>query len=118
MTTLATQAAGIFCGPLIATMRWLTPEHARLASEISALFPLNHGAPIHMGDPAEIGADLDHPLFGGTVPTLPKGKIPVFWACGVTPQAAAEAAALPLFIAHAPAHSFITDVRAAGLMTA
>jgi len=42
----------------------------------------------------------------------------VFWACGVTPQAAAEAAALPLFIAHAPAHSFITDVRAAGLMTA
>jgi uncharacterized protein YcsI (UPF0317 family) len=117
-TTLPTQAAGIFGGPLIVTMRWLTPEHAQLASEISARFPLNHGAPIHMGDPAEIGADLDHPLFGGPVPALPKEKVAVFWACGVTPQAAAEAAALPLFIAHAPAHSFITDVRAAGLMTA
>ena len=73
-TTLPTQAAGIFCGPLIVTMRWLTHEHAQLASEISARFPLNHGAPIHIGDPAEIGADLDHPLFGGTVSTLPKDR--------------------------------------------
>ena len=71
-----------------------------------------------MGDPAAIGADLDNPLFGGPVPALPDGKIPVFWACGVTPQAAAEAAALPLFIAHAPAHSFITNVQASRLMTA
>ena len=117
-TTLPTQAAGIFRGPLIATMRWLTPEHAQRAHEISARFPLNHGAPIHMGDPAAIGADLDHPLFGGPVPALPKGKVAVFWACGVTPQAAAEAAALPLFIAHAPAHSFITNVQASRLMTA
>ncbi|MEY4258664.1 MAG: hypothetical protein RJA56_1565, partial [Pseudomonadota bacterium] len=102
----------------------MSPYSAKLADKATSpadsvrCLILNHGAPIHMGDPAEIGADLDHPLFGGTVPTLPKGKIPVFWACGVTPQAAAEAAALPLFIAHAPAHSFITDVRAAGLMTA
>lgn len=117
-TTLPTETAGVFGGPLIATMRWLSPAHAKLASEISARFPLNHGAPIHMGDPAAIGADLARPLFGGPVPKLAEGKIPVFWACGVTPQAAAETAALPLFIAHAPAHSFITDVRAAGLMTA
>ena len=116
-TTLPTEPAGVFGGPMIATMRWLSPAHARLASEISARFPLNHGAPIHMGDPAAIGADLDNPLFGGPVPALPDGKIPVFWACGVTPQAAAETAALPLFIAHAPAHSFITDVRASRLMT-
>ncbi|MDQ4060328.1 MAG: DUF1445 domain-containing protein, partial [Pseudomonadota bacterium] len=59
-----------------------------------------------------IGADLAAPLFGGPVPDRPADLVPVFWACGVTPQAAAEAARLPLMITHAPAHSFITDVKA------
>lgn len=116
-TTMPTEGVGRFEGPLIVTMRWLRAEQVDLASRISARFPHNHGAPIHIGDPAAIGANLMEPLFGGPVPALPAGLVPVFWACGVTPQAAAQAAALPLFIAHAPAHSFITDVRAASLMT-
>lgn len=116
-TRLPTEPAGPFGGDLIVTMRWLTPEQVITATQVSARFPFNHGAPIHLGDPAAIGADLDAPLFGGAVPPLPKGLVPVFWACGVTPQAAAEAARLPLFIAHAPAHSFITDLPADRLMT-
>lgn len=116
-TTLPTEPAGPFRGNLIVTMRYLTPAQAITATQVTARFPQNHGAPIHLGDPAAIGADLDHPLFGGPVPPIPEDLIPVFWACGVTPQSAAENAKLPLFIAHAPAHSFITDLRAERLMT-
>jgi uncharacterized protein YcsI (UPF0317 family) len=115
-TTRPTVPAGPFRGPLVVTMRWLTPEHAIRAATITARFPQNHGAPIHIGDPAALGADLSAPLFGGPVPPLPDGLVPVFWACGVTPQAAAEAARPPLMIAHAPAHSFITDLPAETLM--
>lgn len=116
-TTMPTEPAGPFRGDLIVTMRWLTAEQAIVATQLTARFPFNHGAPIHLGDPAAIGADLDAPLFGGPVPPLPKGMTPVFWACGVTPQSAAEGARLPLFIAHAPAHGFITDLPAEKLMT-
>jgi uncharacterized protein YcsI (UPF0317 family) len=117
-TTQPTEPAGPFRGDLVVTMRWLTPAQAITATQVSARFPFNHGAPIHIGDPAAIGADLAHPLFGGPVPPLPAGLTPVFWACGVTPQSAAEAARLPLFITHAAAHSFITDRTADSLMTA
>lgn len=117
-TGLPTTPAGPFAGDLVATMRRLTPEQAIKAVQISARFPFNHGAPIHIGDPAAIGADLDAPLFGGPVPPLPPGQIAVFWACGVTPQSAAEAAKLPLFITHAAAHSFVTDLPADHMMTA
>ncbi|MDP2409328.1 MAG: DUF1445 domain-containing protein [Pseudolabrys sp.] len=116
-TDRPTEPAGPFRGDLIVTMRWLTPEQAITAVQVSARFPFNHGAPIHIGDPAGIGADLAHPLFGGAVPAMPAGLTAVFWACGVTPQSAAEQARLPLFIAHAPAHSFITDLPADRLMT-
>lgn len=104
-----TAPSGPFRGPLAVTMRWLTPAQARRAAEITAHMPMLHGAPIHIGDPAAIGADLDDPLFGGPVPPIPDTLIPVFWACGVTPQLAAEAARPDLMITHAPAHSFITD---------
>ena len=98
-------------------MRWLTPEQAITATQVSARFPFNHGAPIHIGDPEGIGADIASPMFGGPVPALPAGKTALFWSCGVTPQSAAEAARLPLFITHAAAHSFITDMPATSLMT-
>lgn len=114
-TDRPTVSAGIFSGPLVVTMRWLTPAQAITATEISSRFPFNHGAPIHIGDPANIGADVGQPLFGGPVPACPPHLVPVFWACGVTPQAAAEAANLPLFLAHAPAHSFVTDYPASRL---
>jgi uncharacterized protein YcsI (UPF0317 family) len=115
-TALPTEPAGPFRGNLIVTMRWLTPGQAITATQVTARFPFNHGAPIHIGDPAAIGADLASPMFGGPVPALPPDRVPVFWACGVTPQAAAEAARLPLFIAHAAAHSFITDRTADSVM--
>lgn len=111
-TTRPTEPAGPFRGDLIVTMRWLTPAQAITAVQVSSRFPFNHGAPIHIGEPQYIGADVERPLFGGPVPPLPRGVTAVFWACGVTPQAAAENARLPIFLAHAPAHSFITDLPA------
>jgi uncharacterized protein YcsI (UPF0317 family) len=109
---IPTVPAGRFRGDMVVTMRWLTPEQAIVATQVSSRFPHNHGAPIHVGDPAAIGADLAQPLFGGPVPELPRDRVPVFWACGVTPQQAALEARLELFIAHAPAHGFITDLEA------
>ena len=109
---LPTVPAGRFGGEMVVTMRWLTPEQAIVATQVSSRFPFNHGAPIHIGDPAAIGADLVQPLFGGPVPPLPQGLIPVFWACGVTPQQAALEAKVDFLIAHAPAHGFITDLEA------
>ncbi len=111
-SAVPTEPAGRFHGPLVVTMRWLTPQQALVATQVTARFPFNHGAPIHIGDPAAIGADLARPLFGGPVGDLPAGLVPVFWACGVTPQEAALAAKLEIMITHAPAHAFITDLEA------
>lgn len=111
-TALPTVPAGRFHGRLVVTMRWLTPEQAIIATQVTSRFPFNHGAPIHMGDPSAIGADLTHPLFGPPAGPIPDGIIPVFWACGVTPQEAALAAKVDLMITHAPAHGFITDLLA------
>ena len=115
-TTLPTEPAGPFHGDLIVTMRWLTAAQALTATQVTSRFPFNHGAPIHIGDPDAIGADLKAPLFGPPVPPTPKDIVPVFWACGVTPQSAAENAKLPFFVAHAPAHSFITDLPSEAMM--
>jgi len=81
--------------------------------EISGRFPLAHGAPVHVGDPAALGiADLGRPDYGDPVPAR-EGDVPVFWACGVTPQAVAARARVPLMLTHAPGHMFITDLPAA-----
>ncbi len=109
---IPTVPAGRFRGDMAVTMRWLTPEQAITATQVSSRFPFNHGAPIHIGDPAAIGADLHQPLFGSPVSEIPKGVVPVFWACGVTPQEAAVAAKVDFMITHAPAHGFITDLQA------
>ena len=111
-TTVPTEPAGRFRGSLIVTMRWLTPEHAIKAVQVTTRFPFNHGAPLHIGDPAAIGADLLEPLVGSPVEEVSAGLVPVFWACGVTPQQAALEARLDLMITHAPAHSFVTDLPA------
>ena len=112
-STLPTEPAGRFHGDMVLTMRWLTPDQAITAVQVTARFPFNHGAPVHIGDPAAIGADLQNPLFGPPVSgPAPDDKVAVFWACGVTPQAAAEAAKVDLMIAHAPAHGFVTDLKA------
>jgi len=111
-TTILTAPAGRFCGPMVVTMRWLTPEQAITAVQVTARFPFNHGAPLHIGDPAAIGADLEHPLFGPPVTSIPASVVPVFWACGVTPQEAALRARPELMITHAPAHGFVADLEA------
>jgi uncharacterized protein YcsI (UPF0317 family) len=116
-TTLPTEPAGRFHGQLIATMRWLTAEQAVKAVQVTTRFPFNHGAPIHLGDPVAIGADLRAPLVGPPVESIPRDLVPVFWACGVTPQQAAIEAKLDFMITHAPAHGFVTDVLARELAT-
>jgi len=80
------------------------------AVTVTARYPMAHGSPLHIGDPARIGiADVHKPDWGEP-PTILPGEEPVFWACGVTPQAVALEARLPLVITHAPGHMFITDL--------
>lgn len=114
-TRLPCRPAGAFRGPLVVSMRPLTPTQAEQAARICARYPLAHGAPIHVGDPAALGiAALDRPDFGDAVEVRP-GEVPVFWACGVTPQAVAMEARPPLLLTHAPGHMFVTDLRDADL---
>jgi uncharacterized protein YcsI (UPF0317 family) len=110
-TNLACVPAGTFRGPMTVSMRLLTPAQAVRAVQICSRFPRAHGAPIHFGEPAAIGiGDLDRPDFGDPVEIRP-GEIPVFWACGVTPQTVAMAARPPFLITHKPGHMFVTDLR-------
>lgn len=111
-TRLPTVPAGKFHGPMVVTMRWMTPAQAVIACQLTSRFPFNHGAPIHLGDPGAIGADLAHPIVGEPVERIPPGILPVFWACGVTPQRIALASNPDLMITHAPGYGFITDLRA------
>lgn len=102
--------AGPFAGPLVVSMRPIPFRLVARATEITAKLPLAHGAPVHAGDPHAIGiADLNRPDFGDRV-TLGPGEIPVFWACGVTPQAVAMESKPELMMTHAPGHMFITDL--------
>ena len=110
-TNIECEKAGVFEGPMVCSMRPMTPENAKIAAEITGRYPNVHGAPVHMGDPAEIGiADVNKPDYGDAV-EIREGEIPVFWACGVTPQAAVERVKPPLVITHAPGHMFITNVK-------
>ncbi len=109
-TNIKTLRAGRFYGPMVCSMRPMTPENAKLAYEITSKMPNVHGAPVHMGDPAEIGIkDIMQPDYGESV-EIREGEIPVFWPCGVTPQAAVENAKPPIVITHSPGHMFITDI--------
>jgi uncharacterized protein YcsI (UPF0317 family) len=110
-TNVQTQPAGRFHGPLVVSMRPLRPADAIRAIEITSRLPSAHGAPVHLGYPEVIGiADLGAPDYGDAVP-LEAGELPVFWACGVTPQAAIAAARVPFAITHAPGRMLVTDVR-------
>ena len=109
-TNIMTEPAGPFCGPMVCSMRPMTPENAKKAYDITVKMPNVHGAPVHMGDAAEVGvADVMKPDYGEAVDFY-EGEIPVFWPCGVTPQAAVENAKPPIAITHAPGHMFITDI--------
>jgi len=110
-TSIPCRPAGVFHGPLVVSMRPMTPAQAVTATRVCARFPRAHGVPVHFGDPASIGiADITQPDFGDAVDIRP-GEVPVFWACGVTPQAALMHAKPPFAITHAPGHMFVTDLR-------
>jgi uncharacterized protein YcsI (UPF0317 family) len=109
-TNLDLVPAGPFGGQMVVTMRPLKAEKVDEARRISARYPQAHGAPIAVGDPSAIGiADLSKPDYGDPVEIRP-GEVPVYWACGVTPQNVLKAAKLPICITHAPGHMLITDV--------
>jgi len=110
-TNIACRPAGIFHGPMVVSMRPMTPHQALQAARVCSRFPRAHGAPVHFGNPGAIGvSDLGRPDFGDPVP-INAGEVPVFWACGVTPQAVAVEAKPPLLITHKPGHMFVTDWR-------
>jgi uncharacterized protein YcsI (UPF0317 family) len=110
-TNIACRPAGVFRGPMVVSMRPLTPAQAVKAIEVCARFPRAHGVPIHFGDPSAIGIrDLARPDFGDPVEIGP-GEVPVFWACGVTPQAVAMEVRPALLITHRPGCMFVTDLR-------
>jgi uncharacterized protein YcsI (UPF0317 family) len=109
-TNVPTEPAGMFEGPLVVSMRPFSPTDADRAIEVTSRFPDVHGAPVHVGDPARIGiADLSRPDYGDAVEVL-DGELPVFWACGVTPQAAIARAKPEFCITHAPGAMLITDL--------
>ena len=109
-TNIPCQPAGVFAGEMVVSMRPLSGADAIKAVQITSRYPKVHGAPVHLGDPAEIGInDITKPDFGDDV-TIKKNELPVFWACGVTPQAVLMAAKLPFAITHAPGCMFVTDV--------
>ena len=91
-------------------MRPMQPVDAIRAIQICSRFPQVHGAPVHFGDPAAIGIrDISKPDFGDAV-TIKPGEVPVFWACGVTPQAVIKQARPDFCITHSPGHMLVTDV--------
>lgn len=114
-TNIECVPAGVFHGPMVVSMRPMKPADAIRAVQITTRMPFVHGAPIHIGDPEAIGIhDIDKPDFGDPSEIRP-GEVPVFWACGVTPQAVAMAVKPEFMITHAPGHMFITDIPNASL---
>ncbi|MCY1261419.1 putative hydro-lyase [compost metagenome] len=108
-TAIDTSPAGRLAGKMVVSMRPLKAADAVRAIEITARFPMTHGAPVHIGDPALIGIrDLSAPDYGDPVPVA-EDEIPLFWACGVTPQAVLAEAEPELYITHAPGHMLVSD---------
>ena len=108
-TDRQTVPAGAFAGPMVVSMRPFTPADADRAGEITQRYPMAHGGPVHRGDPGAIGiSDIAAPEYGKPV-TIDDDQIPVFWACGVTPQEAILNARPPLAITHMPGCMFVGD---------
>lgn len=111
LTNIPCKPAGMFRGNMVVSMRPLPYDQVVTAVLATGAMPKVHGAPIHIGDPAVIGvADLSKPDFGDPVTVRP-GEVPVFWPCGVTPQAAVMASKPSFAMTHAPGHMLVTDVK-------
>ncbi|OUR67584.1 hypothetical protein A9Q77_10040 [Marinomonas sp. 42_23_T18] len=114
-TNIECQSAGPFSGTTVVSMRPMVPKDAIRAIQICSRFPSVHGAPLHFGSPEMIGInDINTPDFGDAV-TIKEGEVPVFWACGVTPQVALEQAKPPFCITHSPGCMLVTDIRNSSL---
>ena len=114
ITSIPCKPAGVFSGPLVTSMRPIRRDQLVRAIQITSRLPAVHGAPVHVGDPRKIGVDLSRPDFGWK-PEVTDDDVPVFWACGVTPQAVAMNSKPDFMITHAPGFMFITDVRSEDL---
>jgi uncharacterized protein YcsI (UPF0317 family) len=110
-TNINCTPASAFSGPMVVSMRPLRPQHAIRAIQITSRFPLVHGAPVHIGLPELIGIkDLARPDYGDPV-EVRTDELPVFWACGVTPQSVIAHIKPPFAITHAPGAMLITDLK-------
>lgn len=110
VTNIQTAPAGMFHGPMVVSMRPIPRDKVVKAVQITSRFPGVHGAPVHIGEPEIIGVtDLSKPDYGDPV-TIKENEIPIFWACGVTPQAVALESKPVQMITHSPGHMFITDI--------
>lgn len=110
-TNIACVKAGRFEGPMVVSMRPMKEKDAIRAVQVTSRFPSVHGAPVHIGNPEAIGIkSINQPDFGDSV-SIKEGEVPVFWACGVTPQAVAMHVKPEIMITHAPGHMFITDLK-------
>lgn len=117
VTNIPCQSAGPFAGNMVVSMRPMTPKDAIRAIQICSRYPKVHGAPVHFGDPQAIGiADINTPEFGDAV-TIKDGEVPVFWACGVTPQVAISNARPDFCITHSPGHMLVLDIKNTSLAT-
>ena len=105
--------AGPFRGPMVVSMRPIPKKLVVRAVEVTSRFPLVHGAPVHIGDPREIGIERPEQVTWGKYNPPAEDEVPVFWACGITPQAVAMAAGIPEMITHSAGHMFVTDLRVA-----
>lgn len=109
ITNIECESAGVFHGNTVVSMRPIPYKDIVKATTVTARFPATHGAPIHIGDPSVIGIkNMDEPDFGERS-EIKEGEVPVFWACGVTPQAVAMASKPDIMITHAPGHMLILD---------
>ena len=116
-TSIQTAPAGPFCGPMVVSMRPLAPADAIRAIELTSRFEAVHGAPVHIGLPEQIGiTDIAKPDYGDAVEVKPD-ELPVFWACGVTPQAVIAEIKPEFCITHAPGAMLVTDLRNSDLAT-
>ena len=117
-TDIPTITAGRFSGPTVVTQRWIPQQKVVRAVQATSRFPAVHGAPIHIGNPDAIGIhDPMKPDFGDPWEPLNTSDVPVYWACGVTPQAVAMTSKPELMITHAPGHMFVTDLKDEDLAT-
>jgi uncharacterized protein YcsI (UPF0317 family) len=110
-TSIDCRSAGPFAGKMVVSMRPFRAVDAIRAIQICTRFPAVHGAPVHLGNPGLIGiGDLAQPDYGDAV-SVGRDELPVFWACGVTPQVALETAKPPFAITHSPGCMLVTDLR-------